>query len=119
MVNKPKQSKVAQRYKAPLILTGLGLTFGWALIVAITNLQATLSCAISPYGCYQGAELARLIVFIPIIIGSIAMPVGIVLYERWSMITKVLVVAVAGTVLYFASFWTVVFMLIAFHGLQG
>jgi hypothetical protein len=120
MVTKPKHSKVAQRFKTPLILTGFGLTLGWALIVAIAGLQIDpLSCTISPYNCSQGAELARIIIFGPVAIGSLAMPVGIVLYERWSMTTKVLIVVVIGVALYFVSFWTIAFMLVAFHGLGG
>ncbi len=119
MTIKSKQAKSANKLKAPLILTGLGLTLGWALIVAMTGMPVALSCAINPNACDQGVALAQLIIFTPIVIGSIAMPVGVVLYERWSMIVKILFVATVGAALYFISFWVIVFMIIAFHGLQG
>ena len=119
MTVKSKQAKSVNGLKAPLILTGLGLTFGWALIAAMIDMPVALSCAINPNACDQGVTLAQLIIFTPIVIGSIAMPIGVVLYERWSMIAKIVFVAIVGATLCFISFWIIVFMIIAFHGLQG
>lgn len=117
MATRLKQEKVSQRFKNPLLLTGLGLTFGWALIMAITNLQMALSCAMSPSNCSLADGLSTAICLVPIYIGSVLVPVGVVFHERWPLITKVLVVIVAAPVLWYASRIVFSYLDILFHGL--
>lgn len=110
MATKLKQNEASQRFKTPAILIGLGLTFGWAIIMAITNLQVVLTYAISD-------SLSTTICLVPIYIGSALTPLGIVFYEQWPLIGKALVVIVATPILGYASLYAFSYLDIVFHGI--
>jgi|GEM_PF-6455147 len=117
MIAKSKQAASPEKLKKPLILTGIGLTFGWAFILALTNLQVTLSCTISPSNCSLGDSLATTICSIPIYIGSVLVPLGAVLYAQWPLIVKILMIIVAAPVLWYASLIVFSYLDIFIHGL--
>ncbi len=119
MVKTKKISQTSKQLKFILILSGVLLTLGWTLLLAVTTWLVDLPCTISPMSCSQGAPLANLILFSPAIVGAIVLPTGLLYDLKLSREVKVaLVVAIAGALL-FVCFWLLVYVGIAIHGLQG
>lgn len=103
--------------KVFLILTGLILTFGWAICVSSFDFLWNLSCTISPQACYQGSSLADNIIRTPLILGSLLLPLGIVYNKNLDIVYKLAIVLVSAFILYYVAFYFLIFIGIAHYGL--
>ncbi|MDQ0776346.1 glucan phosphoethanolaminetransferase (alkaline phosphatase superfamily) [Streptomyces aurantiacus] len=119
MTTTSKTSKKVNELQAKIIISGVLLTFGWALVLAVTNWLTTFPCVISPNACTEGGDLAMMILFAPIFIGSILIPVGLVYKQQTSRVIKFFIVLAMAFTLYFIAYYLIVFAGISFHGLRG
>jgi hypothetical protein len=116
MIKKPQVAKQTQQ---TLIITGAVLTFGWALVLAVTTWLTDLPCVISPNNCTDGASLANLILYSPLVAGAIMLPIGFIYKNKQSREIKFTITLIGACALLFIAFWLIVFVGISIHGLRG
>lgn len=102
MTNKPTTPLTTNQRKVALMLLGLALTLGWALIVATINHSINSSCAIiSLSNCSQA--IPGTFVFLPILAGSILIPISIIYGGKFSRLAQLVMTLVLGTVMFFVA----------------
>src|SRR4051812_16085718 len=114
MTNKQNTRIGSGQQKTILVLAGLLLTFGWALILAATTWLEDLACLLSPHHCSQGESSAVAILFIPIIAGCLMVPIGMIYDLKMERIFKLLITMGLGGILLFFAFWLIAFSRITF-----
>ena len=120
-----KQQNIVKRKnqkRSMLLLTGVVLLVGWTIVLGATPWLETLPCALSPRACADGAGLVQLILFAPLVIGSVLIPV--VIFSRpkekdFPRPVKLLAGVAIAAVLLFISSWAIIFIGISTHGIGG
>ncbi|MBJ6647144.1 MULTISPECIES: hypothetical protein [unclassified Streptomyces] len=97
-----KQKRV-NKLKIGFIVSGLLFTLGWAAFAATNE-----------YLVYSAGRAA---IVIPMVVGSILFPVGLIFDSSMNRLLKLLIVVACGTLLFCAAFFLYIFEGIAIHGL--
>lgn len=100
-----------------LILLGLILTFGWAIIFASFDQLVNLSDTLRAHVGDQSTYLADIIIRVPLIIGSLLIPLGIVYDKKIDITYKLLIILTSAVILYYLTFYFLIFLGILIHGL--
>ena len=114
-----KQKNNVNWLKVITIFAGLILTLGWGVFVAVSNLNTTLPCNLSPDACYKGTKMSSVIILSPLVAGSFFLSIGMIYDQKMKVLLKPLAILLSTIVIYYLIYYLTIYLTIGLHGLDG
>lgn len=116
-MNKTKELLRTNNFKKRLLVSGVLLSLCWSIILGVSELLVTLPCFLTPDSCSESSGVSTLLLFSPIVAGSIMIPIGFLYNLDISRFLKFLIVTLCSASIVGVCYYAVTLIGISVHGL--